>query len=428
LLTGVLFGLAPALQATKTDLVSALKDSASLAGYRRSRLRSGLIVAQLALSLLLLLVAGLVVRALQHVETLDLGFEPERRLMMSFDLRLQGYNEAQAEQFRRQLLERVHALPGVKSASYTNFPPLSLARYHSTDVRLEDQSPTRGANTPMTMFALVGARYFETLGTPLLAGREFAESDTADSQRAVIVNEAFVQRFFPRLQTPAEALGKRYRHNGSTWYQIIGVAQTGKYWTIGEAPSPFVWFALSQRPSGYVSLMVQTTGEPARLLNTVRGEIKRLDANLPVTDVRTLTEHLGASLVPARAAAAVLGSFGLLALALASIGIYGVTAYSVAQRTREIGIRIALGAEAADVVKLIVRQGVVLTFAGLAVGLACALAVTRLMTSVLYGVSTTDATTFVVVPSLLAVVAVIACYLPARQATKVDPLVALRYE
>jgi len=433
LMTGALFGLAPALQATKTDLVSALKDTISLSGYRRSRLRSGLIVAQIAMSLLLLIVAGLVIRSLQRVETLDLGFEPERRLMMTFDLSLQGYDEAQSEQFQKRLIERVRSLPGIKSAAYSNFPPLSLSRYRSTSVWVEGQEPTRGANTPLVMYAVVGTRYFETIGSPLLAGREFTEQDKSSSQggrRVVIVNEAFVRRFFPGLKSPAEAIGKRYTDDGAgrNWYQIIGVAKTGKYWTIGEAPAPFVWFALSQNLRGYVSLVAQTEGDPARLINAARDEIKRLDPNLPVTNARTMTEHLGASLTPARGAAAVLGSFGLLALTLAAIGIYGVTAYSVAQRTREIGVRMALGAEAIDVVKLIVRQGMTLTLAGLAIGLAGAWAVTRLMASVLYGVSATDAATFVVVPLLLALVVLIACYLPARRATKVDPMIALRCE
>jgi putative ABC transport system permease protein len=427
LLTGVLFGLAPALQATKADLVSALKDTASLSGYRRSRLRSGLIVAQMAMSLLMLVVAGLVMRALQHVETLDLGFEPERRLMMSFDLNLQGYDMAQASQFQKRLLERTRALPGVQSASYSNFPPLALPRYHSTDVHVEGQSPTRGANTPLALCAMAGTRYFETIGTSLIAGREFAEQDDHDGQKVVIVNETFVRRFFPALNSPAEAIGKRYSNDGRTWYQIIGVAKPGKYWTIGEAPSPFVWFSLSQRP-GPVTLIAQTAGEPARLIKTVRGEIEQMDPKLPVSDARTMTEHLGVSLTPARVAAAVLGSFGLLALVLAGIGIYGVTAYSVAQRTREIGIRMALGAEAVDVVKLIVRQGMVLTLAGLGVGLAGALAATRLMTSLLYGVSATDPLTFVAVALLLSFIALLACWIPARRATKVDPMIALRYE
>lgn len=195
LCAGVLFGLAPALQATKLDLNSALKDTSSQSGYQRSRLRGGLVVAQIALSFLLLIAAGLVVRALQHVATLDLGFEPERRLMMSFDLSLQGYSEAQSAQFQKELLDRVHALPGVRSASYTNWAPLALMGYHSTDAAVDGQEPARGANIPLTLYAMVEARYFETIGTPLVAGREFTEQDRAGSEQVVVVNETFVRRF-----------------------------------------------------------------------------------------------------------------------------------------------------------------------------------------------------------------------------------------
>jgi predicted permease len=305
-----------------------------------------------------------------------------------------------------------------------------LSTYHGTEAHVEGEELSRGANTTYVMFAVVGTDYFETMGTPLVAGREFTDQDTYSNQRVVVVNEAFVRKSFPSLKSPGEAIGKRYWHygDGSVWYQIVGVVKTGKYWTIGEPPSPFVWFALAQRPWNAVSLMAHTEGDPARLIGAIRGEIKKMDANLPVTDARTMTEHLGASLTPARGAAAVLGSFGLLGLVIAAIGIYGVTAYSVAQRTREIGVRMALGAEAIDIVKLIVRQGMALTLAGVAIGLTGALAVTRLMASVLYGVSATDAATFAVVPALLAAVAFIACYLPARRATKVDPMIALRCE
>jgi len=427
--TGVLFGLAPALQATKLDLNSALKDTLSQSGYQRSRLRGGLVVAQIALSFLLLIAAGLVVRALQHVATLDLGFEPERRLMMSFDLSLQGYSEGQSAQFQKELLDRVHALPGIRSASYTNWAPLTLTGYRSANAMVEGQEPARGANIPLTLYANIGTRYFETMGTPLVAGREFTEQDRAGSEQVVVVNETFVRRFFPGL-TPAQALGKRYTRNseGQDFYRIIGVARDGKYWTIGESPSTFVWFPIAQNPRQNVTLVAQTDGDPGQTIGAVRDAIKRMDANLPVADARTLTDHLGVALTPARGAAGVLGSFGLLALLLAGIGIYGVMAYAVAQRTREIGIRMALGAQARDVMALVVRQGMALALIGLLIGLAGAVALTRLMASVLYGVSATDAATFAVVTLLLAIVVWIACYIPARRATKVDPMIALRSE
>jgi predicted permease len=429
LATGVLFGLAPAWQATKLELTAALKDTSAQAGYQRSRLRNGLIVAQIALSLLLLIAAGLVVRAMQHAAALDLGFQPERRLMMSFDLSLQGYDRGRSIEFEKTLLERVRALPGVRSASFTTFAPLSLADYRNQSVYVPDQPPARDAYQPSALYAVVGTRYFETMGVPLLAGREFAEQDRVGGADVAVVNETFVRQFFPGL-TPAEAIGQRYSNNDkdTRFIRIIGVARDGKYWTVGESPQPFVWTALAQNPRSRLSLMAQTDGEPQALLNAVRGTIQALDAKLPVSNARTLNEHLGSAFMPVRLAAATLGSFGLLALLLAAIGIYGVTAYSVAQRTRELGIRLALGADSRAIVRLIVRQGMWLTIAGLALGLAGALLLTRLMKGVLYGVSATDPLTFGLIALLLAIVALLACWIPARRAAKVDPMIALRQE
>jgi predicted permease len=392
-------------------------------------LRKGLSVAQIALSLLLLIAAGLVVRAMQLVTALDLGFQPERRLMMSFDLSLQGYDPGRGVEFEKALLERVQSLPGVRSASFTTFAPLSLADYRSNSVYAPDQPPVRGAYQPNSLYAVVGTRYFETIGVPLLAGREFTEADSAGGADVAVVNETFVRHIFPGL-SPAQAIGQRFSNNekDTRFIRIIGVARDGKYWTVGESPQPFIWVALAQNPRGRLSLMAQTAGEPQLLLNAVRGAIQSLDAKLPVSDARTLNEHLGSAFMPARLAAATLVSFGLLALLLAAIGIYGVTAYSVAQRTRELGIRMALGADARAIVRLIVRQGLMLTLIGLALGLAGATLLTRLMTGMLYGVSATDPLTFGLIALLLAGVALVACWIPARRATKVDPMIALKCE
>ena len=429
LVTGVLFGLAPAWQATSLELTTTLKETSTQAGYQRSRLRNGLIVAQIALSLLLLIAAGLMVRALQHVTALDLGFQPEGRLMMSFDLSLQGYDEGKRAEFEKTLLERVNALPGVRSASYTNFAPLMLMDYRSTSIYVEGQPPARGANRPEALYAVIATRYFETLGTPLVAGREFTEADSTGSADVTVVNETFVRHYFPGL-TPAAAVGQRYSNSDkdTRFRRIIGVARDGKYWTVGEAPQPFVWTPLGQNPRSRLSLMVNATGDAQALLNPVRSAIQAMDAKLPVSDVRTLNEHLGGAFAPARVAALALGSFGLLALLLAAIGIYGVTAYSVAQRTRELGIRMALGADARAIVRLIVRQGMWLTFIGLALGLVGATLLTRLMAGLLYGVSATDPLTFGLIAALLLAVAALACWIPARRATKVDPMIALRCE
>lgn len=433
LVTGVLFGLAPALQAAKTELVSALKDAALQSGMRRSRLRSGLVVAQLAFSLVLLVAAGLVVRALQQVQTMSPGFDVRNGLLASVDLGLQGYDQARGLNFQRQLVERVEVLPGVKAAALTSFVPLSL-NYSATSIFVEGQAPVRGANVPTAMYASVSPRYFEAMGIALARGREFTAQDNEQSTRVAVVNETFARKFFPGANAVERAIGKRVSSRGvdGPFVQIVGVARDGKYFHIGEDDRPFIYYPLRQEYEASVTLVVRSSGEPQALIGAVRGEVQKLDANLPVFGVKTMAEHLGLSYFPARVAAALLSSFGLLALALAGIGIYGVTSYAVAQRTREIGVRVALGARRRDVLRLVLGQGMVLIgiglVAGLVVGLAAAFALTRLMTNVLYGVSLTDPLVFALVVLLLVGVALAACLVPARRATKIDPMVALRYE
>jgi macrolide transport system ATP-binding/permease protein len=429
LLTSLLFGLVPALQATKSDVVSALKDETSIGGYRRSRLRSGLVVLQIALSLVLLIAAGLVLRSLQHLQTTSPGFSTQNGLMMSFDLGLQGYDKAKGQQFQTQLIERVKALPGVRSAALADLFPLS-ANYNSNTVYVQGQPPVRGADVPTAMVASVSADYFSTMEIPLLAGRAFTGQDNEQAPRVGIVNESFVRRLMPEIASLEDAIGRQfsYRSFEGPFVRIVGIARDGKYWTIGEAPQPFAYDPLAQSYNASTILVVRSSVEPTGLISSIRKEFQNLDENLPVFDVKTLTEHMGFSLFPARIAAILLGSFGLLALMLAAIGIYGVMAYSVAQRTREIGIRMALGAQTGDVLRMVFRQGSALALLGVSVGCAAALAVTPLLSSVLYGVSATDVLTFVLVSLLLTGVALLACLVPARRAAKVDPMVALRYE
>src|SRR5258705_3267190 len=428
LITGAFFGLAPALQATRPNIVTALKDTAAQGGARKTRLRSALVVAQISLSLLLLIGAGLVVRTLQQLQTMNPGFDPRNAMTLSFDLGLQGYDEARGQQFQHQLIERVQSLPGVKSAAISNYIPLSL-NYNSSNVFVEGQPAERGANVPLSMVASISPRYFETMGTPILEGREFADPDKRETERVAIVNETFVRRLLPFAKTNADAIGKRisFRDKGPL-IRIVGVAGDGKYFNIAEEPRTFLWTTTGQDYTSSVILLVRTNGNPESVLGAVRAELHSLDPNLPVFDVKTLTEHMRFALFPARIAATVLGVFGLVALVLAAIGIYGITSYAVSQRTREIGIRMALGAQLSDVMKLILTHGVKLTIIGVCLGLLGAYLVTRAITSVLYGVSATDPLTFVGVSVLLIAVALIACYLPARRATRVDPLVALRYE
>jgi len=429
LVTGIVFGLAPALHSTRLALVPALKDTTAQAGYGRSRLRSALVVAQLALSLVLLIGASLVVHALRQLQTLSPGFNPNNVLTMSMDVGLQGYDQPKGEQFYRQLITRVQSLPGVSSAALTTFVPLSL-NYSGNSVFAEGQPAERGANAPVAMAGSIGPRYFETMGTPLLSGREFTDEDKANSQQTAIVNETFVRRLFPDVRSIADAVGRRISFTGSTgpFVRIVGVAKDGKYFNIAEEPRLFVWTPLAQNYSAGQILVVRTAGDPQTVIGPVRSEVLGLDPNLPLFDVKTMTEHMRLSLFPARVAATVLASFGLVALTLAVIGIYGVTSYSVSQRTREIGIRLALGAQSKDVLKLILSNGVKLAALGVALGLAGAAALTRVITSLLFGITPTYFVTFAVVSLGLTVVTLVACYIPARRAARVDPLVALRYE
>ena len=429
LAAGAIFGLAPALQATRPNLTTALKDTAAQGGAVKTRLRSVLVVAQIAISLLVLISAGLVVRTLQQLQTMNPGFEPKNALTMSFDLALQGYDEARGQQFYKQLVERVRSMPGVESAAVSDYIPLSL-NYNSNNVFVEGHPAERGDNVPTAMVSSASADYFKTTRTPIVQGREFTEQDQEKSETVAIVNETFVRRFMPELQTSAEAIGKRISFRSATgpFKRIVGVAKAGKYFNIAEEPRGFVWTAMAQDYESSGILTVRTRGNPETLIGPVRAQVQSLDPNLPVFDVKTLTEHMKFALFPAKVAATVLGVFGLVALLLSAIGVYGITTYAVAQRTHEIGIRLALGAQLRDVLKLVLAHGLKLTIIGAALGLLGAFLATRAITSVLYGVSATDPLTFGGVTFLLVAVALIATYVPARRATKVEPLTALRNE
>jgi predicted permease len=418
LLTGTLFGLLPALQATKPELVPALKDESALGGYRRSRLRNTLVVAQVALSLVLLVAAGL-------VQVMSPGFNPENVVALTMVPSLQGYDEAKGKQLQQQLIDRVSNLPGVKAMAITNRLPLSLSGSDSY-VFIEGAPPTSSAQTPNALNSNVSPGYFQTMEIPLVAGRVFTERDREDAPRVVVINETFARRFWPGQ----DAIGKRFRYSRADGplVEVAGVVKDGKYFSLGEDPKPFFYLPLLQSYEEPTTLIARTTNNPSAALATIRDEILKLDPTMPFAEVKTLTEHMSLSLFPLRIGASVVGSFGLLALLLAAIGIYGVMAFAVSQRTREIGIRMALGAQGADVLRLIIRQGLTLMLIGLGLGLAGALLLTRLMSSVLYGVSATDAVTFVSVTALLFVVVLIACWVPARRATNVDPIAALRCE
>src|SRR5436853_4681652 len=424
--TGIVFGLAPALQASRLDIVMALKsEDAQRAGSRRSRLRAVFVTAQVTLSVVLLVGAGLFIRSLQSANTIDPGFRVDHALTIPINLGLLRYRETEGENFYRDLLARVEAQPGVERASLVRFAQLgfSFAQFQVFKEGRRDKQTDEGISTG---FNVVGPNYFKTMETPLLRGRDFAETDRKGAPGVVALNETLAATLWPG----EDALGKRVSVSGpeGPFLEVIGVARDGKYRSLGESPHPYIYQPLLQSYDPKMTLVVRTKGEPQSVAAAVRGQIRALDANLPVADVKTLRDQLDLSLFPSRVAAWTLGGFGVLALLLAAIGIYGVVSYSVARRTREIGVRMALGAKEKDVLRLVLGEGLFVIAVGLALGLMLAVAATRVIVGFLYGVGATDPLTFAGVPRLLGFVALVASYIPARRVTKVDPLVALRYE
>jgi predicted permease len=423
LVTSLLFGLAPALEASKPDLIPALKDEtgADTRRKRRLNLRGGLVVAQVAISLVLLICAGLFARSLQELQAADPGFRVENGLALSFELEPQGYDKTRGEAFMGQLLERVAALPGVRSVSAVNYLPLG-----QHDVSAAVFAPGREQRVEEPGLQIISLNYFGTMGMALLRGRDFTRADTASAPRVAVVNEALAARLFPG----EDALGKKLRvpNREDIAYEIVGIAKDSAYRSLGEARRAVMYRPFAQAYSPTMNLVVRAAGGPQPLVAALRREVNSLDPNLPTQDIRTLREHVNAALEPARLGALTLSAFSLLGLFLAAIGIYGVMSYAVARRRHEIGVRMALGARRSDVLKLIVRQGATLTTAGAAIGLLIAFGVTRLLAKLLYGVRPTDPLTFAGVTLFLIAVALLACYLPARRATKVDPMNVLRRE
>ncbi|HET6975866.1 MAG TPA: ABC transporter permease [Pyrinomonadaceae bacterium] len=427
LATGVIFGLLPALQSSKPDLVTALKDETIRMGVTRRRLtlRSLLVVTQIAVSVLLLVMAGLFIRNLRNTQQAEPGFSTDAGLMASFDLGLAGYNDAQGKVFQQQLLERLRASAQVRSASYAETVPLGEGGSTSPLYVEGEVTPDRFDESSLVQHTTVATDYFKTMGIPLVRGRDFNDGDTASSTPVVIVNETLAQRLAP----DGNAIGKRFRMDSQGDYlEVVGVARDIKYHQLAEAPLFFGYRPMSQRYRAVLTLHVRTAGDPTSVISQVRSEVKALDPDLPLTDVKTMQEHMRLPLAPAKLFASLSSAFAVLALLLAALGLYGVMAYVVGSRTREIGIRMALGAQIGGVRKLIMGQGMRLALTGIALGLMAAFAATRVLTSLLYGVSATDPITFIGVAVLLAGVALFACYIPAQRATKVDPLDALRYE
>ncbi len=421
LATGLLFGLAPAWRASKPNLTVALKEESGAAGAGRIRGRGALISAQIALSLVVLVCAGLCVRSLLALQRIDAGFETAKVLVMGLDLSLNGYKEEQGRQFYANLLERVSALPGVEAASLARIVPLTGSGMRIS-LGIEGYTPTDDKPIEFDV-NIVGPRYCATMKLPLVAGREFTANDNAAAPPVVIINDAAARTYWPN-QNP---LGKRLIIDAQP-AEIIGVTGASRYRSLTGAFRPVMLLPAAQNYFPDLSLHLRSAGDPASLIESARRELRALDPQLPATNIRTLEEQRRNSLYSERVTALLLSAFGALALLLAAVGIYGVMAYAVAQRTREFGIRMALGARAGDVLRLMLRQGARLIGAGVALGLAGAFAATRLIRSFLYQVSSTDPMTFVFAALSLTAVALLACYIPARRATKVDPMVALRTE
>jgi predicted permease len=426
-LTGIIFGLLPALQASKPDLVPTLKGETSSAtqGLRRFSMRNLLVVSQVALSLMLLISAGLLIRSMQNAQTMNPGFRTDHLLMASVNLDLHGYERDKGLNFYKQLLPHLRALPGVEHASFAGPLPLDQYNYGSA-LFIEGYVPKRENERLNILYSIVGADYFETMETPLVQGRAFTERDDTNAPRVAIINEALARRYWPN-QNP---LGKRLRLDNvqSPWLEVIGVARDGKYLTLGEAPTDYLFLPFQQNYDGRMTLLVHTASDPTSVAAGIRQEVKRLDDRLPVYGVRTAPQFLDRLLSGPKSIAGLVSVFGLIALLMAAVGLYGVMSYAVAQRTREIGIRIALGAGTGNVLRLVLRQGLGLVLIGVTLGLGGAFTLMWLTRHLLYGVSATDPLSFLVLPLLLAGVALLACWIPARRAAQVDPLVALRYE
>jgi putative ABC transport system permease protein len=426
LLAGLLFGLAPAWQGTRIDLVTSLKDGTSSGGVRKSRLRSLLVVGQVAVCSLLLLGGGLCLRSLLHAQSIDIGFETGNRLTATIDLSNLGYSEAQGKAFFDNLIERTRTIPGVESASLTSHLPLGTSSWGET-FNIEGRPAPNGEGGIGVNAMSVGPDYFKTMGTALLRGREFTARDKEGAPRVVVINDELARRFWPD-RDPVGAVITMGHGKNEERSEIVGVVKNGKYRTLGEQPRLFLYHSILQGYYARETLVAKTSVDPASALAAVRREIGALDPNVAPTQIGPLRDHMAFALFPARLAGVLLSIFGLLALILALAGLSGLIAYSVSQRTHEIGIRMALGARTRDVLKLVIGEGMLLTLIGLAIGVGAAFGVTRYLSDLLYGVSAIDPLTFGAIALLLIGVALVACWLPARRAAKVDPMVALRCE
>jgi putative ABC transport system permease protein len=430
IVTGLIFGLAPALQISKPNLTESLKEGGrgSGAGGSRNRLRSALVVSEIAMTLVLLVCAGLLIRTVMQLRNVNTGFDPQNILAMNIGLPAIKYPKPENQiAFFKQATDRIASLPGVKAAGITSVLPFS-DNFDGRGLVVEDQPRPRGEEITVDLY-ITTAGYLKAMNIAILHGRPFDDQDTADSAKVALINQTMADQLWPN-QDP---LGKRIRFTGSEtdpgpWRTVVGVVGGVSQYGLDQKPSMQIYLPHAQFPTSFITIVVKTEGDPYAMTNAVRREILSVDRDQAVFQVTTLEQLLGESILNRRFFMMLLTVFAALALTLAAVGIYGVMSYVASQRTHEIGIRMALGAQTKDVLKLIVGNGMSLALVGVALGLAGALALTRVMAGLLFGVTTTDALTYISVSAGLIAIALLACYIPARRATKIDPLVALRYE
>jgi predicted permease len=427
-LTAIVFGIVPAVQTSKVDVAEILRGSPRVVSSDKPRFRQTLVVSQIALSILLLTGSGLLIRTFRNLLQMDLGFDGRNLLLASVDLGLEGYTKARARQFYPQVLERVQESAGVHSACWASTAPLS-GWHIADDVVLEDSGRLGRDQRINVDMNWVSPGFFSTLGIPIVAGRDFTSQDREGIQRVAIVTESTARRFWPS-ENP---LGRHFWMNArgnQPGLEVVGVVKDGKYYNTWRKDSarPFVFLAFNQAFQSQGTLLVRGETGIGSLAISIRREIQAMDPNLPIFDIETFQRQFQEGFLFERVGAILVGAFGGLALALAAVGIFGLVSYSVGQRTHEIGVRVALGAQRRDLVGLVLRQGLALTAMGVAAGLSTAVGLTRLLSNFIYGVRPTDLLTLTLATLIVAGVALVSCYVPARRAAKVDPMVALRHE
>ncbi|HYP26921.1 MAG TPA: ABC transporter permease [Blastocatellia bacterium] len=429
MVTGILFGLAPALRSSQVNMNESLKEGGrSLVSGRHHRLRNLLVIAEMALSLVLLIGAGLLIRSFVRVQQVEPGFDPRNVLSLRLSVVGTDYaEESRRRSFYQQLWERIRQLPGVESVGGATILPLS-GGIGWGGITIEGYAASSGQSAIQADQRIASVGYFETMKIPLISGRFFSEQDMKDSLKVAIIDENLARTYWP----DSDPIGKRLKRGDATseapWLTVVGVVSNVKQYALDSDSRVTLYTPHEQNLASYMFVTVRTAGDPNGWVSAVTNEARRIDPNVPVFDVKTMDQRLSDSLARRRFAMLAFGLFAAVALLLAAVGIYGLMSYAVAERTREIGIRVALGAQTRDVLRLVIGHGVLLVVIGVSIGLVVAAGATRVMSSLLFGVGATDPLTFAVPSLLLGAVAVLACYLPARKAMRVDPMVALRYE